>query len=44
MLYQFEAPFIMDASAMEKEFGITATPMEQRVLETLDWFKRYKKN
>jgi nucleoside-diphosphate-sugar epimerase len=44
MLYQFEAPFIMDASAMEKEFGMTATPMEQRVLETLDWFKRYKKN
>lgn len=42
MLYQYEAPFIMDASAMEKEFGMTATPMEQRVSETLDWVRTYK--
>ena len=42
MLYQFEAPFVMDASDMEKEFGITATPMEQRISETLDWARLYK--
>lgn len=39
MLYEFEAPFVIDASAMEKTFGLTATPFEQRISETLDWAK-----
>lgn len=39
MLYEFNAPFIIDGSAMEKTFGLIATPMEQRISETLDWAK-----
>jgi nucleoside-diphosphate-sugar epimerase len=39
MLYEFEEPFIMSASEMEKEFNFSATPMEQRLQETLDWVK-----
>ncbi|MBK7410045.1 MAG: NAD-dependent epimerase/dehydratase family protein [Saprospirales bacterium] len=39
MLYEFEAPFVIDGSAMEKTFGLTATPFEQRISETLDWAK-----
>ena len=39
MLYQYESPFLMDASSMEKEFGLIATPFEQRISETLDWVR-----
>lgn len=39
MLYEFEYPFLIDSSAMEKTFGLTATSFEQRISETLDWAK-----
>lgn len=39
MLYEFNQPFILDGSAMEQTFGLTATPMEQRISETLEWAK-----
>jgi nucleoside-diphosphate-sugar epimerase len=39
MLYEFNEPFIMNADAMEKTFGLSATPMDQRIKETLDWVK-----
>lgn len=41
MLYEFEKPFIMDATAMERTFGLTATPFEQRIAETLEWAKKH---
>jgi nucleoside-diphosphate-sugar epimerase len=37
MLYEFTAPFVVDASAMETTFGLRATPMAQRIAETLAW-------
>lgn len=37
MLYEFTSPFVMDSSAMEKIFGLTHTPMEMRISETLEW-------
>lgn len=40
MLYEFEAPFVMDSSEMEKTFGLKATPFEQRISETLEWVKK----
>lgn len=40
MLYEFNEPFIMNSSAMEKTFGLTPTPMEQRIEETLDWVRK----
>lgn len=42
MLYEFTAPFIIDASDMETTFGFTATPMEKRISETLAWAKDWQ--
>ncbi|MBX7043442.1 MAG: NAD-dependent epimerase/dehydratase family protein [Ignavibacteria bacterium] len=39
MLYEFNEPFILNSEAMEKTFGLTATPMEQRIKETIEWAK-----
>jgi nucleoside-diphosphate-sugar epimerase len=39
MLYEFNEPFIMDATTMEKTFGLQPTPMQQRIRETLQWAK-----
>lgn len=39
MLYEFNEPFIMDATTMEKTFGLQPTPMQQRIKETLQWAK-----
>ncbi len=39
MMYEFEKPFIMDSSKIERAFGMTATPPEQAITETVAWFK-----
>jgi len=39
MLYEFTAPFVIDGSDMERTFSLTATPMERRIVETLEWLK-----
>ncbi|WP_246141851.1 NAD-dependent epimerase/dehydratase family protein [Phaeodactylibacter luteus] len=39
MLYEFNEPFILDATAMEQTFGLQPTPMQQRIRETLQWAK-----
>jgi nucleoside-diphosphate-sugar epimerase len=41
MLYQFNEPFILNSDLMEKTFGLTNTPMEQRIKETLEWVKSH---
>lgn len=41
MLYEFEAPFVLDGSAMETTFGFVATPFAQRLEETLAWARDY---
>jgi len=41
MLYEFEAPFVLDGSAMESSFGLVATPFVQRIEETLAWVRAY---
>ncbi len=35
MLYEFTGPFILDGTAMERTFGLHATPLEARISETL---------
>ena len=37
VLYQFDAPFVMDTSKFEDAFGQNVTPYETAVRETLDW-------
>ncbi|USB31863.1 NAD-dependent epimerase/dehydratase family protein [Paenibacillus sp. YPG26] len=39
MLYQFENDFIVDSSKFSLKFGINATPMEESIARTLDWYR-----
>lgn len=36
MMYEWEKPWIVDSSAFEREFGMTATPVDQAIRESLD--------
>ena len=40
MLYQFEKDFVMDSSRFEKVFGGRATPLDEAIRATLDWYRR----
>jgi nucleoside-diphosphate-sugar epimerase len=40
MLYQFERDFVMDSSRFEKALGVQATPLDQAIKATLDWYRR----
>ncbi len=40
MLYQFETDFVMDSSRFEKVFGVRATPLDEAIRATLDWYRR----
>ncbi|MEU2438290.1 NAD-dependent epimerase/dehydratase family protein [Streptomyces rubradiris] len=37
--YQFEQPFIIDSSAYEAEFAVRATPVDEQVRATVDWWR-----
>lgn len=37
--YQFEAPFVIDASETTASFGIEATPFDEALRETLRWWQ-----
>lgn len=37
--YQFDRPFVVDASAYEAEFTVRATPVDQQVMATVDWWR-----
>ena len=37
--YQFEAPFILDASRSERELGLAPTPIEEAASETVAWWR-----
>ncbi len=39
VLYQFEDPFVVDSSLFESTFGMTATPLEEAIPATVDWFR-----
>ncbi len=39
MLYQFNSPFIVDASKYERAFGAVTTPMNEAVSTTYNWFR-----
>ena len=40
MLYEFEEPFVVDASRFEREFGARATPLREAVRRTVRWWYR----
>ncbi|MFE5811352.1 NAD-dependent epimerase/dehydratase family protein [Streptomyces sp. NPDC056491] len=37
--YQFDRPFIVDSSAYEKAFTAAATPVDEQVKATVDWWR-----
>ena len=38
MLYEFEEPFVLDCSKIERTFGLAATPFEQSIPATVAWW------
>jgi nucleoside-diphosphate-sugar epimerase len=43
MAYEFEKPFVVDASKFVKTFGDISTPYVKTVSATLDWYRQYIK-
>ena len=39
VLYQFEAPFVMDTAKFERVFGGRVTPLSEGIRRTLDWWR-----
>jgi nucleoside-diphosphate-sugar epimerase len=39
MLYEFEDDFAVDSSRFETAFGVPATPLEQALAATVDWYR-----
>ncbi|MFO1319396.1 MAG: NAD-dependent epimerase/dehydratase family protein [Burkholderiales bacterium] len=39
MLYEFDAPFVVDSTAFERAFGVTATPFETSLAATVAWYR-----
>ncbi len=39
LLYQFQAPFIMDSTASEELLGLAPTPLEAAARETVQWWR-----
>ncbi|MBT2509375.1 NAD-dependent epimerase/dehydratase family protein [Streptomyces sp. ISL-98] len=37
--YQFDRPFVVDSSAYEAEFAVRATPVDEQVKVTVDWWR-----
>lgn len=37
--YQFDRPFVVDSSAYEAEFAVRATPVDEQVEATVDWWR-----
>ena len=43
MLYQYTEPQIVDASAIEQAFGLHATPVDEAIRATVQWYQQYVK-
>ncbi len=37
--YQFDRPFVVDASAYEAEFAVRATPVDEQIKATVEWWR-----
>lgn len=40
-IYQFEQPFILDHSKFERAFGNQATPLNEVIRETVNWYRQH---
>lgn len=39
MWYEFAEPFVLDSSKIERAFGLRATPLEESVPATVEWYR-----
>jgi nucleoside-diphosphate-sugar epimerase len=39
MIYQFTMPFVVDGTRYQDAFGVKATPVDEAVQATLDWYR-----
>lgn len=42
MLYEFEEPFILDASAFDRAFGERATSLDEAIRSTVGWYRDHR--
>ncbi len=40
MLYEFEEPFVVDHSKYERAFGNAATPVQEAIWQTVQWYRQ----
>jgi nucleoside-diphosphate-sugar epimerase len=40
MAYEFEEPFIVDSTKFETKLGMTATPIQHAIAQTVEWYQR----
>ncbi|MGB2908572.1 MAG: NAD-dependent epimerase/dehydratase family protein [Candidatus Aminicenantaceae bacterium] len=43
MLYLWEEPFVVDHSKFEVAFGFKATPLDEAITQTVEWFRTHPK-
>ena len=41
MMYEFTAPFVVDSSRIEREFGLSATPIPVGIERTIAWYREH---
>ena len=41
MLYEFEEPYVVDSSRFESAFGVHATPLDEAIPVTVEWFRAH---
>jgi nucleoside-diphosphate-sugar epimerase len=39
MLYEFEEPFVVDSSKIERAFGLRPTPLDEALTDTAAWWR-----
>jgi nucleoside-diphosphate-sugar epimerase len=40
MAYEFEEPFIVDSTKFQTKLGMTATPIQDAIAQTVEWYQR----
>jgi len=40
MWYEFDQPFVVDSSKFARKFGVAATPTEDAIDATVEWYRR----
>jgi nucleoside-diphosphate-sugar epimerase len=41
MMYEFEAPFVVDSNKFERTFGVRATPLREAIRATVAWYRAH---